>query len=89
LDISWPHVRQIILNDRLVGYKPDRSCLNRFASELPDVKFLGFGRYYEYHWYIIVESKYFPAFYDPVVSRGAIPATSLFKELQKLRAVTS
>lgn len=86
MEISWPYVRQIILNDRINGYKPDRMVLNKIASYIPDVKFIGFGKYWEYHWHLIIESKIFPPSIEPLDTRGAIPLSALIKGLAKKQA---
>lgn len=83
MEIDWPYVRQIILNDRLNGYKPDRDCIKKILRVLPGSNILGFGKYYEYHWYVIVESKIFPYSIEPITSRGAIPMTSIFSYIPK------
>lgn len=82
MEISWPNVRQVILNDRINGYKPDRACLNKISSLLPDANVFGFGKYYEYHWYVLICSQYFPYHIEPDLRlRGAIPLSSLINYL--------
>ncbi len=81
MEVSWGHVRQIILNDRVNGYKPDKAFLRKLSSYLPDVRVLGFGKYYEYHWYVVIESKLFPESIDPIATRGALPLSSVIKQL--------
>ncbi len=63
MQIDWCYVRHIVLNDRLIGYKPDRASIDKLVSRLPDAKIHGFGVYstnmlYRV-WYLVVESRYF------------------------------
>lgn len=85
MEINWPHVRQVILNDRVNGYKPDKASIKKIRRYLPDVRVLGFGRYYEYHWYVILESvSYFPATETEIGIRGAIPLSSIINNLARI-----
>ncbi len=53
--------KQIILNDRYVGYKPDRDILERLRTLFPDIIILGFGRWnYTPTWYLLANSSKFP-----------------------------
>ena len=83
MEVNWPQVRQVFLNDRVNGYKPDRSCLNKIARYIPDVQFLGFGRYYQFHWYLLIQSKIFPYSIEPLGTRGTIPLTYLIEGIKK------
>lgn len=86
--VNYDIVRQIVLNDRFIGYKPDRLALNVLATKLPDMNVIGFGVYqttFAYKiWYVLVESSHFLATpYDGIPSISIkslpvlIPKTSL------------
>jgi hypothetical protein len=80
MDISWECVRRVILDDRINGYKPDRPCLDKLSRVLPDCRVVGFMKYYEKHWCLIVESrKAFIPSDDPLL--GFISLTSLINRL--------
>ncbi len=67
--VDWTRVRRIVLNDRLIGYKPDMRSLKTISSKLPDANVLGFGIYHKGYvstvWYVTVESKFFVEDQDP------------------------
>lgn len=85
MEINWPHVRQVILNDRVNGYKPDKAAFKKLSAYLPDMRVLGFGKYYEYHWYVIVESVlYLPYTETPMGLRGAVPLSSIINNLARI-----
>ena len=77
MDISWLHVRQVLLNDRVNGYKPDKPCLVKVGKLLPDSKILGFGRYYQMHWYLLIESRAFYPSEAPIGARGSVSLSYL------------
>lgn len=82
-DISYPHVRQVLINDRPICDRPDRRYLLKITHILPDVLFHGFGRLYDGTWYLILESRMFPYHIESIGARGAIAATSLINYLPK------
>lgn len=89
MTIDWPYVRRIILNDRLVGYKPDRAALEKLSDKLPDAKVFGYGVYSPgpqwRTWYLLVESRKFWADESPTIQ--AIPINQI--PVRKLALVPS
>ncbi len=80
MTVNYEYVRRIILNDRLLGYRPDRKSLEKLRERLPDVKVIGFGiwsRTYPLYntWFLLVESKRFWADHSPAID--AIPMNQL------------
>lgn len=90
VEIDWSRVRRVILNDRMVCYKPDRSVLNKIAGILPDCRFIGFMPYYEGWWSLAVESEYFPSdpFFTAQTPIHSIPITSLSNYKPPLKSST-
>lgn len=68
MTIDYNYVRRVVLNDRMMGYKPDRASLEKISSRLPDARVIGFGRYHVTPlwttWFLLVESKKFWADFD-------------------------
>lgn len=80
VSINWARVRRVVLNDRLMGYRPDFKSLKFLRSRLHDAKVHGFGIYnrglVSTTWYLLVESGYFPEDEQPgfiTLSISAIP----------------
>ncbi|GAC1501904.1 MAG: hypothetical protein NVS1B10_06380 [Candidatus Saccharimonadales bacterium] len=61
--IDWSKVRRIVLNDRLIGYKPDAAALMKLSERVPDVQVVGFGRFGRFLngtiWFVLAYSRYF------------------------------
>ncbi len=83
--VDWTRVRRIVLNDRLVRYKPDKESLKKLASRLPDANVIGFGIYsrvlYVTTWYLLVESRYFLPDEEPGFIAQSISSLPIYKKL--------
>ncbi len=67
--IDWTRVRRIVLNDRLIGYKPDIRVIKEITRKLPDANVIGFDIYQRGFvsntWFLLVESRFFIEDLDP------------------------
>jgi len=91
MTINWEQVRRIVLNDRLIGYKPDRASLDKLSDRLPDVRVLGFGIYSSVGiwktWFLLVESKTFwPDHTDTIQT---MPINQVGRSLTLMRSVSN
>ena len=60
MQVSPDTFKRIILNDRYVGYKPNREFIKRLRILFPDIVIGGFGKETPYTWYVIASSSKFP-----------------------------
>jgi hypothetical protein len=84
--INWAKVRRVVLNDRLVCYKPDKESLKKLSSRLPDANVIGFGIYskvlFVTTWFLLVESSFFPEDDQPGFITMSISAIPIYKKTQ-------
>lgn len=78
MDIDWARYKQIILNDKPTGYRPDKQLLRRLRRLFPDISIWGFGKYYDNYWFILAHSSKFPE-NTFAVHPGSTPLTEVFK----------
>jgi hypothetical protein len=53
--------KKIVLNDRYIGYRPNKEIIERFRLLFPDIIILGFGRWnMSPTWYVLANSSKFP-----------------------------
>jgi len=60
MDHNIDHYKQIILNNRTGGYKPNRELFESLRVMFPDLNILGFGKFSVFLWYVLASSKSFP-----------------------------
>ncbi len=79
MDINWQRYKQIIINDRTQGYKPDKQLFRRLRRLFPKISIWGFGKYYDNYWFILADCPDFPEnpLLLPGVRQGSVPLTEV------------
>lgn len=88
--IDYTKVRRIILNDRVMGYKPDIYAIKKLTDRLPDAVIIGFGVYSSHLlfklWYVLAYSSYFKADDGPYIPTVPINETPYVPLPPKIKA---
>jgi hypothetical protein len=81
MEINWSTYKQIVLNDKSTGYRPDKRFFKRMRRLFPDISFFGFGVYHKEFWFILADSSIFPqnAPLVPGMHQLATPLTEALK----------